>query len=235
MVFRTALIASVVVGVGGCGFESPQPEGPDVFFETDHSQTDESITNTEIVVRLSERAPAAIKVAYSVIGGSATAGKDFNNGEGEVLFEPDQDRALIKLSIVDDGIEEEAEDIRIELKSPKNAVLGEQIEHRLTIAKNRLPRVRFVSQASSANEDGGAQTFAVRLETLSAGEVVVRYSWSGTAEPGDHGITSGTLVIPPGQISAQLPAPITNDLTDEDDETIDLLLIGQDGAVVEPG
>lgn len=235
MVFRAALIASFVVGVGGCGFEEPAAVGPDVFFEFESSLTDESIADTQIVVRLSEKTPMTVKVGYAVTGGSAAAGRDFNNGEGEVTFQPFEDRATITLSIVDDQVEEEEEDIRLTLRSPRNAVLAGQTEHRLLIAATRLPRVRFVAQASSADEQAGPQSFAVQLDTLPQEDVVVRYSWSGTAEAADHGIANGFLVIPVNQISAPLPAPITNDPTDEDDETIDLVLIGQSGAVVEPG
>ena len=92
-----------------------------------------------------------------------------------------------------------------------------------------------MSASSEAGEQAGPQGFAVQLDTLPREDVLVRYTWSGSAEQGDHGVMNGTLVIRANQISEQLSAPITNDLTDEDDESIDLQLIGQQGAVVAPG
>lgn len=235
MVFRAALIAFFVVGVGGCGFESPIVVGPDVYFETDQSLTDESIASTKILVKLSERASQVVTVGYEVTGGSATAGRDFGNAEGEVTFQPSEDTAMIELSIFDDMMEEEEEDVRITLKAPKNAVLGDQIDHRLRISANKLPRVRFMTAVSSAGEETGPQSFELQLDAPSKENVVVRYAWTGTAEPGDHGLTNGLLTIPAGQVITQLPAPIIDDPTDEDDETIDLVLIAQAGAVIAPG
>ncbi len=242
MVIR-ALSAFIVVGVVGCGFETPAPPEtlPQVSFAADQSLTDETIERTPILLKLSMKSADPVTVRYAVIGGTATVGRAVgrdvvNDPEGEVTFAPFQDTAMIELTIVNDGIEEEEEDVQIELKSAENAELGEQTDHRLRISANKLARVRFVTATSSASEETGPQSFAVQLDMLSAVDVVVRYSWSGTAEPADHGVTDGGLLtIRAGQISQPLPAPITNDPTDEDDETIDLSLIAQAGAVVAPG
>jgi hypothetical protein len=209
---------------------------PEVFFAVDQSLTDESIESTPILVKLSLKSGDEVTASYSVTGGSATIVRDFNSTEGVVKFAPFQDTATIMVSIVDDGIEEEEEDIQITLKSPsKNAELGEQRAHTLRISANKLPRVRFVAAASSAGEETGPQSFAVQLDTVSTSDVVVRYTWTGTAEPADHGVTDGLLTILAGQASQPVPAPITNDLTDEDNETLDLSLIAQAAAVVAPG
>lgn len=235
MVFRSALIAAIVLGVGGCGFNASESVGPDVFFEVEQSLTDESIPEAQLLVRLSERTEKVVTVDYSVSGGSAMSGRDFTLAEGTLTFEPFQETAMVAITIIDDGMEEEEEDIKVSLKSPKNAVLGDVSEHRLRISAQKLPRVRFVSASSEAGEQAGPQGFAIQLDTLPLQDVIVRYTWAGTAEQGDHGVVNGMLTIRANQISEQLPAPITNDLTDEDDETIDLQLIGQEGAVVAPG
>jgi hypothetical protein len=237
MVIR-ALCTFIVVGVVGCGFDTPIPPEtlPKVFFATDQSLTDETIESAPILLKLSMKSSDPVTVQYEASGGSATVGRDVNNTEGEVTFAPFQDTATIVLGIANDGIEEEEEDVRITLRSAENAELGEQIDHRLRISANKLPRVRFVNATSAAGEETGTQSFAVQLDTLAAEDVVVRYSWAGTAEPADHGVTeSGILTIRAGQSSQPIPAPITNDPTDEDDETIELSLIAQAGAVVAPG
>jgi hypothetical protein len=239
MVIR-ALSAFIVVGVVGCGFETPVPPEtlPEVFFAADQSLTDETIESTPILLKLSMKSADPVTVRYEVANGTGEVGKDVNdvNKAGEVTFAPFQDTATIELAIVNDGIEENEEDVRIVLKSAENAELGAQVDHRLRISANKLPRVRFVTATSSAGEETGAQTFAVQLDAPSNEDVVVRYSWAGTAEPADHGVTdAGLLTIRAGQLSQPVPAPITNDPTDEEDETIDLSLIAQAGAVVAPG
>lgn len=237
MVIR-ALSTFIVVGVVGCGFETPIPPEtlPKVFFAVDQSLTDETIGSTPILLKLSMRSADPVTVRYEVDDGKDSSTDVSGDHKGEVTFEPFQETATIELAIVNDGVEEEEEEVRVTLRSAENAELGEQIDHRLRISANKLPRVRFVNATSSAGEETGTQSFAVQLDTLSAEDVVVRYSWTGSAEPADHGVTdSGFLTIRAGQISQPIPAPITNDPTDEEDETIDLTLIAQAGAVVAPG
>jgi hypothetical protein len=237
MVFRTALITCIVAGVVGCGFDTPAPTEklPEVFFPADRSLTDESISSTQVPVKLSMKTDEMVTVTYSVTGGSAAVGSDFNSATGEVTFQPFQDTAMLTLAIVDDGIEEPEEGIEVTLKSPKNAELGELVKHTVYISANKLPRVRFVTAASSAGEKTGAQSFAVELDMVSPEPVTVRYTWTGTSEPGDHGVVDGYITVPPNQASQLLPAVIVDDPTDEDDETLDLTMIAQSGAVIAPG
>jgi hypothetical protein len=224
-----------VGGVVGCGFETPAPteELPKVYFAVEQSLTDESITSTQLLLKLSMITASPVTVGYEVTGGSAD-GSDFNNAQGEVTFEPFQETASLTLSIVADDIEENEEDIQVTLKEPKNAELGDVFEHRLLISANLLPRVRFVAATSRAGEETGVQNFAVQLDRLSPVDVRVRYTWTGSAEPTDHGLVDGFVTIPAGQLSQSLLATIQNDPTDEDDETLDVDLIAQSGAVVAP-
>lgn len=227
----------IVVGVVGCGFETPAPTEalPKVFFPVDQSLTDESIGSTQIPLRLSMKTADMVTVRYAVSGGSATVGRDVSGADGEVTFEPFQDTAMITIGILDDGQEEAEESVVLTLKSPDKAELGETIQHTLRISANKLPRVRFVATTSTAGEETGPQGFAVQLDTLAPQDVVVRYTWSGTSEAADHGIVDGFLTIPAGQSSQTLRALVVNDPTDEDDETLDLNMVAQAGAVVDPG
>lgn len=237
-VLRSALLACIVVGVVGCGFEPAAPTDPlpKVAFSADVSLTDESVGMAEIRVALSSPTGAPVTVRYAVSDGTAKISTDLTTGkEGEVAFEPFQQTAKILIGIADDMIEEDEETVEITLKSAENAELGDLVKHTLRISATKLPRVRFVAPTSSAGEETGPQSFAIQLDKVTTAPVVVRYTWSGTSEVEDHGIVDGTLTIPPNQSSQSLRALIVNDLIDEDDETIDLALIGQDGAIVEPG
>lgn len=237
-VLRSALIACIVVGVVGCGFEPAAATDPlpTIAFATDVSLTDESVGTAEIRLALSSPTAAPVTVRYAVSDGTAKVSTDLTTGnQGEVAFEPFQQTAKILVGIADDMIEEDEETVEITLKSAENAELGELVKHTLRISATKLPRVRFVAPTSSAGEETGPQGFAIQLDKVTTQTVVVRYTWSGTSEVADHGIVDGTLTIPPNQSSQSLRALIVNDAIDEDDETIDLALIGQDGAIVEPG
>lgn len=240
---RSALITFLVGGVVGCGFDPPAPteELPKVSFVESVSITDESITNTEVHLKLSMLSAKPVTVSYeatsgrsTLAGGHAEVDSDFGNAKGEVTFQPLQTTAVLTLSIKNDGIEEPEEDIHITLKPSEDADLGEKTEHTLLISSKLLPRVRFVATTSSAGEDKGVQNFAVQLDQLAPVDVVVRYTWAGTAEPTDHGLVDGYVTIPVGQLSQSLLASIQDDPTDEDDETIDVDLIAQAGAVIAP-
>lgn len=242
MVRRTALITFFSVGVVACGFTSPdvnEEDLPEVYFATTQSITDESVGTAEVLLQLSEPSDQTVTVEFSITGGTATVGNDGNNGdvritEGKVTFPPQTDHALLKVTIVDDGIEELEEDAEITLKAPKGAVLGEDIKHDLKISSSKLPRVRFGTLASSAGEETGAQSFVIELDRASSTDVVVAYRTNGTVEPGDHGVIDGKLTIPAGRASAMLPVPIVNDPTDEDNETLALTLIPEVGAIAAP-
>ena len=235
-VFRSALITFFVGGVVGCGFETPAPteELPKISFAVEQSLTDESITSTQLLLKLSMITDKPVTVEYEVTGGTANE-DDLTNPKGKVTIDAFQATASLTLSIVNDRIEEPEEDIQVTLKSPENAELGDVFKHRLLISANLLPRVRFVAAASKAGEETGVQSFAVQLDQLSPVEVRVLYTWTGSAEPIDHGLVDGVVIIPAGQTSQTLLAPIQNDPTDEDEETIDLAMSAQAGAVVEPG
>ncbi|HWU88291.1 MAG TPA: Calx-beta domain-containing protein [Kofleriaceae bacterium] len=208
---------------------------PQVYFAADRSITDESIGNAEILLQLSAPSREPVTVGFSITGGTATLGADLRVTDGTVTFPPNTDHAMLRVMIVDDGIEELEEDAEITLAAPENAVLGSVIKHDLRISANKLPRVNFSTATSSAGEETGAQSFVIELDKPSPTDVVVKYTTNGTAGPKDHGVVDGMLTIPAGRASATLAAPIVNDPTDEYDETLDVTLIAQAGAVVAPG
>lgn len=239
MVRRVVLLTSFAACVAGCGFSSlddtPDVDLPEVYFAIDQSITDESIGTAEILLQLSQPSDETVTVGFSITGGSATVGNDLRITEGTVTFPPHADHAMLRLAIVDDGIEEPEEDAMIVLAAPEHAVLGAVSRHDLRISATKLPRVRFVTKTSSAGEEAGTQRFAIELDKPSTADVVIGYRWTGTAEDADHGVIDGVLTIPPGRASAVLDAPIINDPTDEDDETLDIVLLAKAGAVVAPG
>jgi len=237
MVRPTALITFFSVGVVACGFTSPgetDEDLPEVYFATAQSITDESIGTAEVLLQLSEPSTEVVTVEFSITGGTATVGNDVRVTEGKVTFPPQTNSAMLKIAIVDDGIEELEEDAEITLKAPNRAVLGDAITHDLKISSSKLPRVRFGTLVSSAGEETGAQSFVIELDRASPTDVVVEYRTNGTVEAIDHGVVAGMLTIPAGRASMMLPVPIVNDPTDEDNETLALTLIPQLGVVAAP-
>ncbi len=177
-----------------------------------------------------------VTVKYEVIDGTAKATPDLTSGKaGEVTFEPFKQTAKLLVGIADDGMEEPEEALQLTLKSADGAELGELDKHTLHISATKLPRVRFVAQSSTAGEESGRRPSPSSSTRSRPEPVVVKYTWTGSSEVEDHGIVNGEPTIPPNQSSQSLRALVNNDPIDEDDETIDLELVGQSGAIVEPG
>lgn len=231
------LLALLVASALSCTFTGPLPQDdppPEVSFLADGSQTDEEDAAPEVELQLSRASAESVVVELIVTNGSAADGADYSLGR-TVTFPAGATRARVELAVRNDGIEEDEEDVELSIRRATGAVVGAGKSHRLAIASQILPRVRFAAATSSAMEPAGVQSFTIELTRAAPAPVRVRYLWTGTAEPADHGLVTGDLEIPAGQTRATLAVPIVNDPTDEDDETVDVTLIAQAGAVVAAG
>ncbi len=97
---------------------------------------------------------------------------------------------------------------------------------------NATPTVDFSSGNYSVSESVGAATITVTLNDVSVLTVTVDYATSdGTATAGsDYATTTGTLTFSPGTTSLTFTVPITDDLADENSETITLTLSNESNA-----
>ena len=82
-----------------------------------------------------------------------------------------------------------------------------------------------VADASLSEAAGGA--FTVKLDHPLADDVALTWSLrSDTAGEDDVALGSGTVVVEAGQTEASIPVDVTDDVLDEDDETVTLALTG---------
>jgi len=92
-------------------------------------------------------------------------------------------------------------------------------------------QVEFGTATDVVAEAGGTATVTVLRKAGSYGEITVQYATSnGTATAGsDYTATSGTLTFDVDETSKSFTIPITNDTTDEADETITVTLSNPGG------
>jgi len=101
-----------------------------------------------------------------------------------------------------------------------------------------VPVVAFAATASSAGEAAGTRTITVTLRPAPSVPLTLHYTLAGTATPGtDYTIRgvprrTGTLPVPANQSSVTIPVALTDDSTDEPDETIILTLTTGTGYAV---
>ena len=97
----------------------------------------------------------------------------------------------------------------------------------VTVTDNdQLPVASFASSSSSVGEDAGTHNVTVGLSPAPTAAITVSYTVGGTATVGsDFSISgSGTLSVASGATTATIPVAITDDTTDESNETVVLTL-----------
>ena len=88
-----------------------------------------------------------------------------------------------------------------------------------------VPTVRFSSAASRAPEDAGTRNVTINLSPAPNTPLTLRYAVGGNAAGGDFSIAnSGTLSVDSGDTAATIAVTITDDIEDENDETVVLTL-----------
>jgi gliding motility-associated-like protein len=174
---------------------------------------------------------------YSVTGGTATNGTDYNLAAGTVAFAPGEVSKTVNFTVVDDQILEPNETVIVSLSNPSSEVtLGANNPYTYTIIDNDVLYASFSSATASENEGNAAHSVGVPTITLSGAILqspasVTLTVTNGTAQSGDWSQTDGVITIPPGNYVAatQLSIPaaalsILGDNTVEPDETINLNL-----------
>lgn len=230
-----ALGISIVAGVAGCGFQAPDADPNEmvtsVGFLATTSLQDEASGTINIAVALNAPTSDLVSVRYAFSGGTATNGLDYTGSDNTLTIPPGATDAKIPVTILPDGLEEEAETIEITLSDPTNAQLGTS-EHTITISRDILPRVNFTTP-SSMTDEGTSPTLAMSLDMPSTMTITVDYVITGTASAGtDYTLTQGTVTFPAGTTEKELPLQVTDDALDEFDENMLVTLTSSSNVVV---
>ncbi|MBI4640024.1 MAG: hypothetical protein HY731_04985 [Candidatus Tectomicrobia bacterium] len=199
-----------------------------VSFKTASSDIDEAGSFKTMVVQLSVPADRTVKVDYGLTGTSEGGGVDYKLDEGTLPFLAGETSKTIKVDIVDDEIDEEDETVIITLADPEVAVLGDDIEHTLTIKDNDTAVVTIAPASSSNDESETTAAFEVKMSLKSSRTVTVKYAIVGTATGGgeDYTLPGDSISFSPGETRKMMVANINDDGLYEADETIIVTLTG---------
>ena len=180
---------------------------------------------------------APLTVAYAV-GGTATAGGDYQALAGSVTFAAGATTATVVVRPLDDAVYEPVETVIVTAVAGTGYTLGTATEGRVSIASNDPPPPPVVSVLPATIGEGNSGIrklfFTVVLSTASAQTVSVRWATSnGTAAAGrDYYAASGTVVFSPGQRAATVGVWVIGDRTAEADETFFVTLFSPAQAVL---
>lgn len=112
---------------------------PTVGFTTITGSAREGESTAVLAVTLSAMSELPVTVDFSVTGGTAVNGTDYNLSSGTLTFDPRQTVAYIPIAILFDSATEANTTIIVTLADPTNAQLGVKSTFTFTILDDRLP------------------------------------------------------------------------------------------------
>ena len=180
-------------------------------------------------------APAT--VLYATRDGSATAGTDYRPAAGALTFEPGEVAKTIRVTLVDDGLDEvDGETFEVTLSGPRGATLG-RASATGTIRDDDAPPALSLADAAASETDGIIE-FVVTLSSPSGLDVAASFATAdGTATAGsDYAAVEGTVEFGSGEVSAAIRVVVFDDALDEaDEETFALSLSDARNAALPAG
>jgi hypothetical protein len=170
-------------------------------------------------------------------GGGATNGSDYAALSSPITIPANEANTTITITPIDDSVDETAETVSLTLDSSTDYTVGTAPDDSAegTIADNDdAPTVAFSEADYTVAEDGTQATITVELTgNETEKEVTVGYATSnGTAGSDDYTSTSGQLTFTPGDRSENFTVAISDDLVDEENETISLTLSNASNATL---
>ncbi len=172
--------------------------------------------------------PSAATVTAPITSAPGTAGAaDFTALSATLTFAPGTTLTTTTVAITSDGLDEADETFSVQLGAPSGAGLGAPSGATITINDDDpTPTVSLSAAAQTVDEAAGTVTVTLELSAVSGRTVTVPYTVAGTATGGgvDHNLSAGSFTLPAGSPSASVTFNVTNDLLDEDGETVSLTL-----------
>jgi outer membrane protein assembly factor BamB len=189
-------------------------------------------------VRLSAASGRTVTVNYQTIDGTARAGSDYLGVTNQLSFASGTQVQNIPLVIVGDTLYEADETFIVRLSNPQNAELL-QAEATVTLRNDDLAPLLSVAPRFVLEGNAGLTRTNVllQLNAISGLDVEVNYlTADGSARAGlDYVAAAGTMRIPAGIRSTNLPVDIIGDTLDETNETFFVRLTNAIGAVISQG
>jgi hypothetical protein len=175
-----------------------------------------------ITAQLSVDATSDVTIPYT-LSGSATDVDDYSIAPDPLVITAGDLTDVLTITVVDDGLDEDDEDVVVTMGTLVNADPGTTTVHTATITDDDpLPTVTFTTDAQAGAENIGTLTVTAELSEVSGRDVTLPYILSGSAtDVDDYSITPASpLVIPAGSLSADLTITVVDDADDEGSEDV---------------
>ncbi|MCP4660734.1 MAG: hypothetical protein GY856_35480, partial [bacterium] len=194
---------------------------------SDPNAAEEGLDPGQFLVNRSGDTSSALTVYYT-IGGTATAGSDYDALSDRVVIPAGASSAPIDVTPIDDGQSESDETVELSLGTGGGYTIGSPGTALVTIADNDPPLVSISASDAEAAEAGlDPGQFLVTRTGSTDSALTVYYTIGGTATQGsDYQALSGSVEIAAGAASAPIDVTPIDDTELESSETVQLTLGG---------
>jgi hypothetical protein len=200
---------------------------PSVSFTLD---TQSSTGETSVMILTAQLSEASVKdvTLPFIVNPSSTAtgsGTDYTISASPITIPVGSTSSDIIITISEDAIDENDETVIVEMGTPINAVQGATSSHTATITDDdNPPEINFTSALQTSDNEAGILAIFAVLSSVSAKDVTLPFTVnsSSTATGGgtDYTITASPLTILAGNTSEGFTVSISEDVIDEENETV---------------
>ncbi|WP_231582729.1 Calx-beta domain-containing protein [Pedobacter sp. BMA] len=192
-------------------------------------------TAGEFTFTLSNVSTTPTVITYTV-SGTATSGTDYTSIGNTVTIPAGQTTAKVSVPVLSDNLLEGTETVILTMNAVTNnpAITASTTPATVNITDSGSSIATIVA-GTNGNEAGPLNgTFEVRLNNPSATDTQITYTLSGTATEGTDyaAITTKTVTIPAGQLSATITIPVQVDGLVEGPETVIATLVSSGNPLI---
>jgi hypothetical protein len=207
-------------------------QGGAIEFDAATYEVLENAGTATIRVKRSGGAASGVTIDYATADGSATAGLDYTATSGRLTFGAGETVRTFTVPIVNDGIGEGPETVRLTLSSPGGGgSLGTQATATLTISDDE-PHLSLSAATYSVSEGAGFLLVTVNRGGVTTGQITVDYATAdqlpvaaGKAVAAvDYTATTGTLTFGTGVLSRSFTVPIINNSLPQPERKFNVVL-----------
>ena len=202
------------------------------------ASANESAGSLTFAVTIDAASSAEVRAAWATSGVTATAGADYTESSGTVVFAPGTTSRTVTVPLLDDELDEVTETLTVTLSGPEHAALADAEATGTITDDDDAPALTLHAPAGAAREGRDASlAFPVTLSAASGRAVTVGFATvDGTASAtGDFTAPAAdaALTFAPGTTSQTITIPVIDDSLDEADrETFTVRLNGPQGATL---
>ncbi|NEP58091.1 MAG: DUF4347 domain-containing protein, partial [Symploca sp. SIO2G7] len=214
-------------GIGTITDDDPLPN-----LSIDDVTVDEAAGTAIFTVTLDQASGQNVSVDFAAIAGTAEDLSDFIGTNSTLTIAAGDISGSITINIIDDALDELAENFTVELSNAVNANITDA-QGIGTITDNDDAPVLSINDVM-VNEGAGTATFTVSLDAASGQDVTVDFTTNDVTaiNPDDYTGNNGTLTIAAGDTTGSITVNIADDTLDELDETFTVDLTNATNATI---